>query len=181
MDDAVIQRLSAAGFDVTLQKQLPIIAVAVDKQHNPLPLGLDDEVPVLVEDKKAVGVIVKRTGELFTGNVVPPSFSRGPTPAYERFFMLLERTAVDYCGCIERKERDQEVVRVYSALCRRPDGRDQNPIFSYLQAAARIYMSLKPVSRAEYEAVFDRLRTSAKRFAQGPASTNYIDAVRNHV
>jgi len=64
--------------------------------------------------------------------------------------------------------------RIYNLLRRRPDGTDDNPLFSYLQGAARLYMSLFDVSQAEFEAVFNRLTRSAKGYMEDAASTNYI-------
>jgi hypothetical protein len=50
---------------------------------------------------------------------------------------------------------------------------DANPLFSYLRAASRLYLSLRDVSRAEFEAVANRLRVSARTFSAGIDSTNY--------
>jgi hypothetical protein len=36
-------------------------------------------------------------------------------------------------------------------------------------------MSLRPVSRAEFEAVMRRLARSARTFSDGPASSNYLE------
>ena len=73
--------------------------------------------------------------------------------------------------------RDQEFERLYNHLRRRPDGTDANPILSYLQAAARLYMSLRDVSQAEFEAVARRLTKSARTYSEGLSSTNYTDLV----
>jgi len=54
---------------------------------------------------------------------------------------------------------------------------DANPLFSYLRAAARLYLSLRDVSRDEFEAVAERLRRSAKTFASRLDSTNYYRLV----
>ncbi len=59
-------------------------------------------------------------------------------------------------------------------LRRRPAGRDRNPLFSYLQAAARLYLSIDSRSGAEHEAVVGRLARSAKTLALGQSSRNYL-------
>jgi len=86
---------------------------------------------------------------------------------------MLERVAVDYCARAGRVEKDMELERLYRQLQRRPDGRDANPLFGYLQAAARLYMSIRDVSSAELEAVAGRLARSAGHYTDGPSSTNY--------
>ena len=45
---------------------------------------------------------------------------------------------------------------------------------SYVQAAARLYMSLQDLSRLEFKAVIRRLSKSAKTFSMGFESTNYF-------
>jgi hypothetical protein len=50
---------------------------------------------------------------------------------------------------------------------------DANPLFSYLRAAARLYLSLRDVSRAEFKAMANKLRVSARAFATRRDSTNY--------
>lgn len=66
-------------------------------------------------------------------------------------------------------------------LARRPDGHHKNPLFSYLRAAARLYLSLRDVSQAEFEAVAQRLHQSAKLHAGHIGSTNYFQAVLRQV
>ena len=103
------------------------------------------------------------------------------TEKYLLFFMLIERTAFDFCATTKRAERDEELRRLYQQLRRRPAALDDNPLFSYLQAAARLYMSLRDVSRAEFEAVAQRLSRSARRYADGPGSRNYIRLLSQHL
>lgn len=134
------------------------------------PLG---EEFVVVPGELVASIRPKKITGLFVGNVVPPNFSTGPTFEYVQFFALLEMTAADFCSVTGKPERDVEFERLYALLRRRPDGRDVNPIFSYLQAAARLYMSLRDVSEMEFEAVARRLTRSARTFAMG--STNYYE------
>jgi len=122
-----------------------------------------------------------KVSDLWTGEAVPPDFERGPTPEYVLFFALIERTAADYCACMGKRTRDREFERLYERLRGRPDGTDPNPLFSYLRAAARLYMSLRDVSRAEFEAVARRLKRSARTFSDGDTSTNYLDLALSRI
>lgn len=179
MDQAVIAKLRQAGIDVSMEGQFPVVPVRLDEgTGKPVPLGVE----VAVQSGKQAAIVpLKGIPELFAGTARPPSFAHGPTDEYVFFFALIERTAVDYCTVAGRVEYDEEFERLYRQLRRRPDGRDGNPLFSYLQAAARLYMSLRDVSRDEFDAVAQRLSQSARHFASGPTSTNYHRTVREHL
>lgn len=174
MDSSVIETLRGAGIDPRFEEGAMLqIGFELNEKKKIRPVGER----VLVEAGKATAFVpLKPISQLFTGDRVPPSFKEGPTDDYLFFFLLLERTAVFYCK-VTKPEYDQEMERLYSFLRRRPDGTDKNPLFSYLQAAARLYMSLHDVSRAEFEAVVQRLSRSARRFSAGAASTNYLRIV----
>lgn len=115
---------------------------------------------------------------LFRGNATAPDLSRGPTPELEPFFIFLESTVVNFCDVAGRDESDQEMRRIYAQLRRRPDGRDCL-MYTFLQAAARVYMMNFAVSQAEYEAVMGRLAKSATNFSIGHISHNYLDTIRS--
>ena len=171
MDPQVIAALEQAGFDPTLKSQFITIPVQVDQASNkPKPLGKE---VVFLRDEKPVPVQLKSIPELFTGSKVPPSFAKGPTQDYMTFFATIEMTALEYLHAAG-PARDEEYARLYNHLRRRPDGTDDNPLFSYLQGAARLYLSLRDVSQAEFEAVCACLTRSAKRYVENGASTNYI-------
>jgi hypothetical protein len=179
MDQEAVAKLRQAGIDTSMEDPFPAIPVRLDEDTGK-PASLDVEVPVQSGKQMAI-VPLKAIPELFAGTARPPSFARGPTEEYVLFFALIERTAVDYCAVTGRAEYDEEFERLYRQLRRRPDGRDSNPLFSYLQAATRLYMSLRDVSRDEFDAVAQRLSQSARHFASGPTSTTYYDTVREHV
>ena len=92
--------------------------------------------------------------------------------------MLIELTVIDYCVTTRRVVTDQEFERLYVHLRRRPDRTDAEPLFSYLQAAVRLYLSLRDISQAEFEAVVRRLAHSAQRYSAGYASRNYVEVAR---
>jgi len=172
MDDAVKALLAKEGFDTSLSERTIPIPVATDSGQRPLPLGRS---LILLQGERPVTVELKDLSALFIGTRQPPSFAKEPSPEYLFFFAMIELTAVHYCECIGKAERDEEIARLYNHLRRRPDGTDDNPLFSYLQGAARLYLSLKDVSRAEFEAVANRLHRSARHFQTDAASCNYIE------
>lgn len=177
MDSFAIRQLQDLGVDTNLRDDIPAIPIGVDNKKHPVVLA--DLVPVAGPGDKVVSIRLKNISALFTGDKVPPSFADGPTDEYVEFFMLIEQTAANYCVTTKRIERDTEFESLYNHLRRRPEGRHSNPLFSYLQAAVRLYMSLHDTSQAEFEAVVDRLRRSAKKFAMGATTANYYHVIRN--
>lgn len=174
VDTAVVDALEKQGVDTSFRRHFPVIPVLFGDDRTLRMPG--DEVWV-VSGKKHAFVTLKGISRLFTGNRRPPSFGHGPTKEYVSFFALIERTAFDFCTVTRRFETDDEFERLYRQLRRRPDGRDNNPLFGYIRAAARLYMSLRDTSQAEFEAVAQRLSQSARHFSLGPASTNYVRIV----
>ncbi len=174
MDLAVITELDQAGIETKFKEHVPSIGIEVDDQQHVVPVS---DIVLVVAGSKTARVTLKKASELFTGRKTPPSFRDGPAEGYILFFALIERTVVDFCRFAGRPEYDDEIERLYTHLRRRPDGHDGNPLFSYLQAAARLYMSAVDVSQAEFDAVCRRLSQSAGRFAAGPTSTNYCEVV----
>lgn len=117
---------------------------------------------------------LKPLSALFTGDRQPPSMRNEPPPEYLEFFLAIEHTAALACAARGRPESDEEFERLYRHLRRRPDGADANPMFGCLQNSVRLYLSLKDVSRAEFEAVVERLHKSARTFRTHGGSTNYF-------
>ena len=172
MDPNAIEALEKAGIDPTHPDLLKVPTV-LGEQGRIVTLDHDLPVPVMDELERVVWLPLLPISQLWTGSAVAPDFSREPPPEYEPFFILIEATAAEYCDATGRPERDREFHRLYRALRRRPDGVDPNPLFSYLRAAARLYLSLRDVSRDEFEAVAARLCVSARTFASRLDSTNY--------
>jgi hypothetical protein len=101
----------------------------------------------------------------------------GVPDEYAFFFALIERAAFDFCATARRIPRDEEFAELYRRLWKRPDETGGDLLGSYVRAGARLYMSLRDVSRAEFEAVAKRLARSARTFAMGYTSTNYYEYV----
>jgi hypothetical protein len=171
LDQRVVKVLQEAGIDTTFEKMVSAVRIEVDDQGAPKVVGKE---VLVVQGEKASVVELQPISALLIGTKQPPSFKEGPAPGYEFFFMMFESTVINFFASTEQPVYDEELARLYNLLRRRPDGSDSNPLFGYLQAAARLYLSLRDVSPAEFEAVLNRLTRSAKHFAQGPASTNLI-------
>ncbi len=179
MDQNLCELVERSGYDLRDAAKHPRVAVQVDDKLQPMALG--PEVPVIAPGLAPLHLELQDIGKLYEGDRRPPDFSKRPPPDYELFFMTIERAAADFCKLTRRHELDREFERVYGVLRKRPDGRDANILFTYLRAAARLYMSLHPVSKSELEAVIDRLRKSAATFAMGPTSRNYFETIRQYV
>ena len=164
-----MEKLQRAGLKVD---QPEMLRVAIQRDENKKVMTLRGEVPVM-GNEGLVLVKLKPISQLFTGSAVPPDMSRSPPLEYQPFFLLLESTAANYCAAIGKPETDDELERLYRQLRRRPDGEDKHPLFAYLRGAARLYLSLRDVSQAEFEAVVNRLSQSAKWHSSHVGSTNY--------
>lgn len=174
MDVAVTTKLDEAEIDRTFRACVPTVCIVLDDEGRVQPVV--DEIVVAAGDR-TVRVALKTISELFVGSRTPPSFRNGPTEEYVLFFAVIELTIIEYCRRVGRAEYDTEIERLYNHLRRRPDGSDANPLFSYMQAAVRLYMSAFDVGQAELEAVCRRLCQSARRFGAGPTSTTYCETV----
>ncbi len=173
MDSNVVERLEKAGLKLDKPDML---RVPVQRDEQKRILAVREEVPVM-SNEGLVLIPLKRISQLWTGSAVPPDFSRAPPVEYQPFFLLLESTAANYCAAAGKPEVDAEFERLYRQLRRRPDGDNPSPLFSYLQGAARLYMSVRDVSQAEFEAVAHRLSQSAKHHTSHVGSTNYYREV----
>ena len=152
------------------------LEIARDGQDRIVVLG--DAVVVRTTKGETVTLTLGPLRPLFKGTARAPDLSAGPSPGLMPFFFLLEGTVVRYCDAAGRDETDQEMERVYSELRRRPDAGD-GLLQSHLRGAARLYLSLRDVSEAEYEAVMRRLARSARSFSDGAISRNYLATLRD--
>jgi hypothetical protein len=178
MDQGMLEQLKAAGIDPAARRVFPQLTVTARPGGALHPVATE---PEFLVGATRVNLRMKPIRELFTGTRQPPPFAAGPPPAYERFFLLLERTLLTCCEAAGRDERDVEMERVYAQLRRRPDGKDANPVWGQLRAAAQYYMSVEDVSQAEFEGVVGRLARSARTAAFGATSTNYVTLLRQTI
>jgi hypothetical protein len=173
VDPEAVEKLQRAGLKV---EQPELLRVPIQRDENKKVVTLRGEVPVMGNEGMVL-VKLQPISKLWTGSAVPPDLSRTPPPRYQPFLLLLESTAANYCAAIGKPETDDEFERLYRQLRRRPDGDDPHPLFSYLQGTVRLYLSLRDVSQAEFEAVVNRLSQSAKWHSTHVGSTNYYREV----
>ncbi|WNG20271.1 hypothetical protein [Cystobacter fuscus] len=169
MDREAVEKLQRAGLKV---EQPELLRVPVQRDEAGQVLAVGDAVPVM-GNEGLVLVTLQPVSRLWTGTAVPPDLSRTPPPEYHAFLLLLESTAANYCAATGKPETDDTFERLYRQLRRKPEGRDSHPLFSYLRGAARLYLSLRDTSQAEFEAVLHRLSQSAKWHSTHVGSTNY--------
>lgn len=169
MDLKVRHQLERMGLGLDRPERLQV-AIEFGPQGQPLPLG--EEVQVLDETWKTAQVRLQPISRLWTVSELTPFLLRTP-PHHEAFLALLQSMAGIYCTSMDQPETDAEFERLYRLLRHNPDGEDAHPLFSYLRGAARLYMSLRSVSRGEYEALTYRLARMAQRFRSHEGSTNY--------
>ncbi|WP_342378544.1 hypothetical protein NVS55_04070 [Myxococcus stipitatus] len=173
MDANAVAELEKAGVKVDAPDRL-FVAVEWDENQRVIPVGARAQVRA---GEQLAHVHLQPISKLWTGDTKPPSFAKTPPLEYHPFFILIEATAAGYCRAVRNTETDQEFERLYRHLVRRPDGTDRNPLFSYLQGAVRLYMSLRDVSQAEFEAVVLRLHQSARHHQTHVGSINYFQDV----
>lgn len=172
MDLDLVKKLETAG----LAPNPDALSVGIPRVAEKV---VQDEGPVVLMDNKrrSIRVDLKPLTALFVGNRQPPPMRGEPPVEYFPFFYALEHAAAMACVARGRPEPDAELERVYRHLRRHPDGKNPNPTFGCVQRAAQVYLSLRDISRAEYEAVVDRLSRSARTFDTHVGSTNYFTRV----
>lgn len=117
---------------------------------------------------------------LFRGDKPAPAIPNEPPPAYVPLFFFIEKHVLTFCDGIGDKT-DHEFEEAYSNLRRRPDGRTVSDLHFFLWQVAAALVGRRPVSAAEFDAIFGRLARSARTFAMGPVSRNYITVLRELV
>lgn len=177
MDPAIIEQLKKAGIDLDSKERLAKIGAPADESGH----ARTDTMVFVVQGEKQAELELKTIPELWEGNKQPPQFSGPPPKAYERFFLHIEMAAMDACCAWNQRVTDQEFERLYTLLRKRPAGEDANPLFAHLQGAVALWMSVHPVSKAEFEAVMQRLARSARHFSGGHSSTRYLDTLLSTV
>jgi hypothetical protein len=113
---------------------------------------------------------------MFRGSRQPPVLGDYPE-AYNDSLALLDLHALDISKFFGDR-RDVEMLEIYSALRRRPDGRSLGYIHDYMWQAAAFVLGTRPLSQAEFDAIVGRLEQSCRTFEVGPTSRNYIAALR---
>lgn len=116
---------------------------------------------------------------LFRGDKKPPSDADlvEPPVQYMWFFDCVEYHLIGFCEEIG-DPTDEEILEIYTTMRRRPDGKSLGRLHDAVWQFACLAIALKPVSSAEYDALFRRLARSARTFRMGASSRNYLPAIR---
>jgi hypothetical protein len=132
---------------------------------------------LFTDGSKAALWTVPSLRALFRGEKPAPAMPNEPPPEYMPLFYFVERHVVTFCDAFGDKT-DGEFEEVFSNLRRRPDGKSPNELHFFLWQVAAGLVGLRPVSAAEFDAIFGRLTKSARTFRMGIVSRNYISVLR---
>jgi hypothetical protein len=160
-------------------KKILLLAVPVkDPKQRPsvVPKNLERGKIIFVNDGNDFDWSVTSLASLFRGDKQPPHLGDYPE-AYEECFMLMDMQFLQLCEFIGDR-RDAEMLEVFSALRRRPDGRSLGFVHDYMWQAAALMLGITPLSQAEFEAILSRLERSCRTFEMGPTSRNYSLTLR---
>lgn len=110
---------------------------------------------------------------LFRGEAVPPSLASYPRE-YVPFFAHIEVQVWGYCRW-QGTGRDDDLRELFAELRRRPDGRHRSALHEALWQILVLTLASTPVSRAQYDAIVQRLSQSARTHSLGPSSRRYVE------
>ena len=151
------------------------VAFEADGQGN---IRLQDKNSISITDgTKMTSWEVPALAGLFRGDKVPPKDMDHYPPDYSDHFFFIENHLLTLCGC-GKDRTDQEMEEIYSALRRRPDGRSLGDVHDFMWQTAALLLGSHVVSAAEYEALFDTLSRSTRKWALRPVSRNYLGYLR---
>lgn len=109
---------------------------------------------------------------LFRGDRKPADFGQDPKEYYHEL-AFLDMHALELSRHMGDR-RDEEMLEIYSALRRRPDGRSLGTGHVYMWQAAALLLGSRELSKGEFEALAGRLERSCRTFRMGPTSRNYV-------
>lgn len=156
---------------------LAAIPVKNPEAHPQLvPAGLDRCSISLTDGREFWFWEVDSLRTLFRGNKQPPVLGDYPD-AYEDAFMLMDLHALEVSKFFGDR-RDAEMKEIFLTLRRRPDGRSLGFVHDYMWQGAALLLGTRPLSQAEFEAIMARLERSCRTFELGPASRNYVAALK---
>ena len=163
-----------------------IDAKGLDAENLTVPLQADGQGNIRVENrstvpifdgKKAASWTAPSLRALFRGSQTPPSDMDHYPPQYAPIFYFLENHVVTVCAA--RGDRtDHEMEQIYSTLRRRPDGRSLGEVHDFLWQVAALMLGRHRLSEAEFDAILGQLARSARKWAEGPTSRNYVEFLR---
>lgn len=109
---------------------------------------------------------------LFRGDAVAEAFTDQPPAKYAAALRTIEHAIYD-ASTHASPPRDAELVDVFSAMRRRPDGKSNGLFHSVVWQAAALALGQSPLSQSEYDAIFSLLERSARSQRNGVGSTGF--------
>lgn len=147
-----------------------------DPKEWDIPETFNRHLLTLVAGPATIRWQVPSLNSLFRGERQPPVLGDYPQE-YNDSFAILEVHVLELSNLIGDR-CDQEMLEVFSALRRRPDGRSHGYVHDYMWQAAALVLGTRPLSRAEFESIMSRLERSCRTFSIGPVSRNYVAALK---
>lgn len=174
MDARVVEELRKLGAPLGDDGPLPHVPVLSVAGEVLAPVG--PEVPVAVHGRPVL-LRLRPLTALCVGGRPAPSFQHGPTREHARLFAALELAVASCADVLRPPPDDADAARAYRRLRRQPDHLVLgDPLFAYVQASARLYLSLVDTSWAELDAALAHLAREASR--GDPRGRRYVDRVR---
>ncbi len=159
----------------------------LDAEKLSVALEADEEGKILFKDRHLIFVSDGRNAgawnvpslrALFRGSKAPPDNLETYPPEYAPLFFTVEKHILAVSSP-QRAATDQEMESVYSAIRRRPDGKNLlGPTHDILWQAVALMLGMYVVSEAEFLALMNRLERSARLWALKPVSRNYAKYLR---
>jgi hypothetical protein len=170
------QALEREPLDLKKILRAAVPAVKTETGAMRVPETMNRHEIVITDSKSTCSWKTDSLRALFRGDAQPPVLGDNPI-AYNGSFALLDLHVVEVCT-LAGDRRDEEMLEIYSALRRRPDGRSLGYVHDYMWQAAAIMLGTRPLSQAEFEAILSRLERSCRTFRMGPTSRNYVTSLR---
>ena len=159
------------------------LTIAWEQDPSGMPVIKNRREIFLCDGEKIASWEIFSLQELFRGARLPPShgeMERYPEE-YIPFFYLMEGHVVQACDAGRQDLIDNEFVRIYSEMRRRPEGKSFGFVHDAVYQAAALALAMQSFSRAEFEAVFDQLARSVRHWREGDASRNYLRYLRENL
>ena len=147
----------------------------------------DSEGKIFIEDRGHIWLedandrlaewIVPSLRELFRGNKQPSKDMDHYPEEYCEVFFAIEKNVL-MISELGEEILDEEMMRLYSAMRRRPDGHSEGFLHDVIYQSAALALGLYPLSQAEFEAIFNQLTRSARIWRESYSSKNYICYLR---
>ncbi|WP_288558555.1 hypothetical protein [uncultured Victivallis sp.] len=177
-----------SGLHPDLAAVVPLLSGKPDETVELAVSYLDDDCEVDLSDRTRIRLEysgwdddlewrVPSLRALFRGDRQPPDMSKYPDE-YLNHFAMLEKNLLSYCHASFEEPADREIQEVYSAVRRRPDGRPINELRNAVWQAAALMLGAFPCSQPEFEAILLKLEQSARTFALGHTSRNYLTQLK---